>query len=486
VTPPSLRGWFKARYARRLAAAFVATALLAAALTTALVNAAFQDRFSRYVQDQQQQRTNQIVAAAGDIYQQSHRWDTQALDALAVPTAMTGSTLQIRDAAGRIVYDTNDHGQLPAMGAMHRQMMGAGPLGPTQSVPIVVDGTRVGSAVLAVPSGGLPGGEQAFRSSVNRLLLVGGLIAAAAALLLGVVLARRLTRPVRDLAAAAADLAAGNRSTRAAVTSTDELGDLTATFNEMATALQREDDLRRGFVAAVAHELRTPLTILRSEIEAVQDAVRPSTPELFDSLHDETVRLGRLVADLETLAAADAATFTVSRAPHDLSTVAADAVEGLRRRFAEAAISVKTELSPVTVLGDPVRLSQVVTNLLTNAAKFTPSGGRVVLTVSEDGDQATLTVADTGSEIPPDELAHVFERFFRGRNARAGGSGIGLTVASELVAAHGGRLTVTSLPGNGTTFRVTLPALPSSPSRTNFTGPSPAPVTVGIRSRDRR
>ncbi len=295
-----------------------------------------------------------------------------------------------------------------------------------------------------------------------------------------------MTRPVRDLAAAAADLAAGNRSTRAAVTSTDELGDLTATFNEMATALQREDDLRRGFVAAVAHELRTPLTILRSEIEAVQDAVRPSTPELFDSLHDETVRLGRLVADLETLAAADAATFTVSRAPHDLSTVAADAVEGLRRRFAEAAISVETELSPVTVLGDPVRLSQVVTNLLTNAAKFTPSGGRVVLTVSEDGDQATLTVADTGSGIPPDELAHVFERFFRGRNARAGGSGIGLTVASELVAAHGGRLTVTSLPGDGTTFRVTLPALPSSPSRTNFTGPSPAPVTVGIRSRDRR
>ncbi len=156
MTPPSLRGWFKARYARRLAAAFVATALLAAALTTALVKAAFQDRFSRYVYDQQQQRTNQIVAAAGDIYQQSHRWDAQALDALAVPTAMTGSTLQIRDAAGRIVYDTNDHGRLPAMGAMHRQMMGVGPLGPTQSVPIVVDGTRVGSAVLAVPSGGLP------------------------------------------------------------------------------------------------------------------------------------------------------------------------------------------------------------------------------------------------------------------------------------------------------------------------------------------
>jgi len=478
VTRHSLGGWFGGRYARRLAAAFVVTALLAAALTTVLVNVAFSDRFDRYVQDQQQQRVSQLVTAAADSYQQAGGWNRQALDALAAPAAMTGATLQIHDAAGRTVYDTSHSGQLPAMAAMHRQMMGTGPLGPARSLPVVVDGRRVGTAVVAVPTGGLPPGEQAFRSSVNRLLYGGGLTAAAIALLVGVAFARRLTRPVRELTAAAAGFAAGQRDRRAAVTSADELGELAGTFNAMAAAVQREDELRRSFVAAVAHELRTPLAILHSEIEAAQDGVRPTTAELFDSLHDETVRLGRLVADLETLAAADAATFTVRREPVDLAAVAAAAVDGLASRFSEADIAVTTRLTEVRVTGDPLRLTQVVTNLLTNAAKFTPPGGRVTLSVTRDGQRAVLTVADTGPGIPPDELPHVFDRFFRGRNARAGGSGIGLTVVAELVAAHAGRMDVSSPAGQGSTFRVTLPATSSPRSRGDFTAPSPPPVTV--------
>lgn len=211
-------GWFGGRYARRLAAAFAVTALLAATLTTVLVNVAFSDRFDRYVQEQQQQRVSQLVTAAADTHRQAGGWNRPALDALAAPAAITGATLQLRDPTGRTVYNTTQSGQLPAM-SMHRQMMRTGPLDPARSPPVVVDGRRVGTAVVAVATGGLPPGEQSFRSSVNRLLLGGGLSAAAIALLVGIVSDRRLTRPLRELTAAAAGLADGQRSRRATVTS---------------------------------------------------------------------------------------------------------------------------------------------------------------------------------------------------------------------------------------------------------------------------
>jgi len=438
-----------------MTAAFAVTALLAAGLAAVMVNLAFQNRFSRYVNDEQAQRVTQLVRATGETYRRSGGWNPQALDALSIPAAMTGATLQIRDRTGRVVY-TGGGGSPDAM-AMHGQMMGAAPLGPPRDLPVVVNGQTVGTAVVAVPKSGLPAGEQAFRASLNTRLVLAGLSAGTVALLVGAGFARRLTRPVRELTAAAADVAAGRRSRRARVRRGDEFGDLADAFNDMAGSVEREDTLRRSFIAAVAHELRTPLTIMRGEIEAAQDGLRPSTGALLGSLHDESDRLGRLIADLETLAAADAAAFSVRRDPVDLAAVTEHAVAALRGRFEEASVTVTTRLNPVTVSGDSQRLAQIATNLLTNAAKFGGPGGAVTVTVARAEDTAILTVADTGPGIPADELDKVFDRFFRGRNARANGSGIGLAVVAELVAAHDGSVRVTSPPGQGAGFRVELP-----------------------------
>lgn len=228
-------------------------------------------------------------------------------------------------------------------------------------------------------------------------------------------------------------------------------------FDRMAAALAREDELRRALVADVAHELRTPVTILRAACEEMVDGLASPTIERISSLHDEVLRLGRVVEDLGALASADAASLRLDLRPLDLSAVARDVADLLEPRFAGAGLALTTSLTPVSVDGDATRLHQVVLNLLTNALKFTPAGGTVTVTVEPQDRLARLEVTDTGPGIDPDELPHVFERFWRGRDAeRAGGSGIGLAVVAQLVLAHRGRVDVTSEPGRGTTFTVLL------------------------------
>jgi two-component system sensor histidine kinase BaeS len=239
----------------------------------------------------------------------------------------------------------------------------------------------------------------------------------------------------------------------------------------MADALALEDSLRRIQVADVAHELRTPLTVLQATLEAMADGVVAVTPGQLASVHDDVLRLIKIVENLEALAAADATGLVLQPGPVDLADVAARALAMLRPRFEAADLGLEASLTPVTVLGDADRLHQVVTNLLTNALKFTPAGGRVQVETGPGGDpdarSAHLSVSDSGAGIPPDELPHVFDRFWRGSQAgRVAGSGIGLTVVQRLVEAHQGTVSIESRLGEGTrvvlTLRAAAPVLPQA------------------------
>ena len=184
-----------------------------------------------------------------------------------------------------------------------------------------------------------------------------------------------------------------------------------------------------------------------------------ATPDQLTSLRDEVLRLARMVDDLQTLAAADAATLRLSLRRCDLAEVAAAATDSLAGRFEAGGLTVERQFTPAWVMADPRWLHQVITNLLTNALKFTPSGGRVTVQSAARGRSAVLRVTDTGAGIPAGELPHIFERFWRGRQAaQTSGSGIGLAVAAELTRAHGGQLTASSQPGRGTEMTLTLPA----------------------------
>lgn len=329
--------------------------------------------------------------------------------------------------------------------------------------PIVVDGVTVGSVLIeAAPLVPVP--ARLAGTAILRTLRIAILAAAVLAVLVSFLVSRRITRPLVELRAAARALEDGDPGpSRLLRPGPGELGELSAAFARMAAALRRTDELRRTMAADIAHELRTPVTILRGATEEILDGLAPVTREAVDSLHDEVLRLERLVEDLATLSAAEAAGLRLDLRPTDAGEVVRHAVTQLRGRLAEtgqvATVDVAKDSGSLMVVGDETRLGQVVTNLLVNAIAFTPVGGQITAGVRRRDGQVIITISDTGPGMPADVLPHVFERFYRGSAvSNRHGTGIGLAVVSELVAAHGGRVSAASPPGRGATFTVVLPA----------------------------
>lgn len=449
------------RLGTRLVLGSVAGALLAVAIVAVIDAVALRLEFDRFSTEQQDDRAAQVVASLADAYARRGGWAAPDLRAAQQLAAAAGASLRVEDATGAVVLSaTPADAPMPMPMAMMRAMHvdPALGLGPERRETVVVDGRVVGMAMLRFPSGDLLPAEREVRDALARAQWLAAFVAALAAVPVALVVARRITRPIAALAAATAALGRGERGARVAETTDDEIGALARGFNAMAEALEREDELRRKLLGDVAHELRTPLTTLQGHLEALRDGVLRPEPATLASLHDEAARVGRLIADLESLARAEAAALSLERARVDLAAVARDVAAELANAFRAKGVTLELAFASAEVDGDSDRLGQVARNLIANALKFTPAGGRVRVATGRDGPGAFLEVADTGPGIAPEDLPHVFERFWRGRDA-AGvpGSGIGLTVARELARAHGGDIAVTSERGRGTAFRVTLP-----------------------------
>ncbi|HEX6359597.1 sensor histidine kinase [Actinophytocola sp.] len=283
-------------------------------------------------------------------------------------------------------------------------------------------------------------------------------IAAAIVLVLTVgvsmLLAGPVLRPLRAVTAATQRMRAGDRSARAEVRARWEVAELAAAFNQMSEHLARIERQRTDLVNDVSHELRTPLGNIRGWLVAAQDGVADLDPELVESLLEETLVLQHLVDDLQDLAAADAGELR-------LRPVVVDVGELLTQVAGSATAPIAVAASgDLFVLADPVRLRQTVGNLVTNAVRHTPPEGRITLRARRESDVVVIEVSDTGSGIAPEDLPHVFNRFWRADRSRSratGGRGLGLAIARQLVEAHGGRISVASTPGAGTTFTIRLP-----------------------------
>jgi two-component system sensor histidine kinase BaeS len=445
--------------ALRLLGAFAGVAAVAIAVFAGLTLWAGRSDVNELVRKQQQATISNTVAALTDAYLESGVWSAADLRPARAVAIAGDALLEVRDAKGRLVLQAGRGlGPGPLTGTWPERLLHS-TFGPPQTRPIVVGGQRVGTAAVRFPTNTLPPAEHQLRDALTRTVAIGAGIAIVVALAVGWLVAHGITRPLRRLTAAVHRLGAGDRSARANLAAPGELGELAAAVDHMAATLEREDELRRTLTADVAHELRTPVTILTAHHEALADGVEEPTPELLASLQEEVLRLGRLIEDLEALAAAEAAGLRLQREPVDLADVVRRAVELLAPQLRAAEIELSLRLDPgIVVSGDARRLAQIVQNLLANAVKFTPGGGRIDITLTGGDRTARLVFSDTGVGIPADELPHVFDRFWRGRAADGtSGSGIGLAVVDELVRAHRGRASVASTPGEGTTFTVDLP-----------------------------
>ncbi len=370
-----------------------------------------------------------------------------------------GLDVLLADASGRIVYDSTEKDEGKRLSSGDR----------ARALPISRDDGEdvIGYLLLSLPGspGRLGALEERFLDRMRDVLIAGAAVAVVLGLVVGALLSRRLAAPLQRLAAAARAVGAGDLSQHVTVEGSAELAEVGIAFNDMTAALQEEERLRQNLMADVAHELRTPLSVVQGSLRAILDNVYPLDLGEISRLYDETRLLSRLVDDLRELALADAGQLRLNLRPTDIARVIQTTTETFSLAAETQDLHLNVELPDALPLvqADPDRLAQVLRNLLVNALRHTPAGGVVTVSASALSHEVEVAVSDTGEGIAPEDVPHVFDRFWRADPSRvrgegtAGGTGLGLPIAQSLVEAHGGRIWLESEPANGSVVRFTIP-----------------------------
>lgn len=393
----------------------------------------------------QQQIAETVADAAAAAYDAAGGWSGADLsNAMSIGNAAAARPT-IVDSEGLVVASSTN-----GMGA---RGMGVG-MG-TVEAPIIVDGTEVGAVglVFAMMSG------SRVLDVAWSWILVAAVVALIVALAASWVVSRLLVGPIRTMTETARVFTGGDRQSRVRARAPGELGELAVAFNAMADEVVRSDRNRRNLTADVAHELRTPLAALQAGLEELRDGLAQPTPESLAGLHDQSLRLGRVVTDLAELSEVETTGPSLQPALIDLARVAENELTQHDPQLRAAGLQTVTNIAgPLMVRADSDRLHQAIGNLLTNATRYCDPGDTVTVRTASENGHALLEVADTGRGIHASELPHVFERLWRGSAAlHIPGSGIGLAVVREIIAKHGGTVEATSTEGEGTTVSIRLP-----------------------------
>ena len=332
-------------------------------------------------------------------------------------------------------------------------------------ITIEVDGQNVGTLWLARPKVLENPLDREFAAQQDRTIYIIAAVALLLAAMISALLARQLSRPIRELSERTRVLAKGDFETRIDTDRNDELSKLAGDFNELARTLQENRDARRRWVTDIAHELRTPLAIMRGELEAVADGVREFDKGTISSLQAEISRLSRLIADLRELSESDRGSLEYRRTPLELGRLVSDVLAKVEKRIAARGLTLtfgpaERELA---VLGDAGRLEQLLSNLIENSLRYTDAPGTLSVSIEVSGDNVRLTVADSAPGVPDEALPHLFERLYRvdeSRNRATGGSGLGLSICKAIVTAHDGRIEADHSEYGGLAISVVLPLMP--------------------------
>jgi two-component system sensor histidine kinase BaeS len=457
----------------RLTLSYVLLALLCVLMVSALANGVLESSFRRYVRGTLSRNAQQIVAQLGTQARIGGIWDEAAVTAIGMSALEQGMIVKLTNPAGRTVWDATVHNNGLCVQMITHMAQNMASRYPNwhgsyteNRYPVRASFQEVGAVTIGFYGPFFLSDEDlSFINALNRLLLWITLAALSLAVGLGLFMARRITVPLGRVAVATQKIAGGNRDVRITEkTRVRELDGIASAVNDLSQALGEQEALRRRLTTDMAHELRTPLATLQSHLEALIDGVWAPDQGRLAGLHEEILRINRMVADLEKLARYEGDGLALVKSSTDIEALVEGIVRNHEPQFREKGVELRWAAGKreggTRAAVDPDKLSQAFINLLSNALKFTPAGGTVVVSVEEGTGGPEIRVADTGIGIDPEDLTRVFERFFRvdsSRSRATGGSGIGLSIAKAIVDAHGGTLRATSAPGKGSEFRITLP-----------------------------
>jgi signal transduction histidine kinase len=442
----------------KLILAFLIVGLTGTAMVALFVGLATSAEFGNFLFDQGRE---DFVSQLAEYYQGKGSWEgvetLTPFPGLKRPPGgfggiEEGGPFTLVDEAGRVV--------VPGPGHHFGGMMNDGDFG--LSEPILVEDEEVGRLIV---------GRNAFRESVAarsfmqrvlQVLVFGAIGATFAAVLIGIVLARTLTKPLDELTKATQAVTEGYLEQKVPVRSNDELGQLAQSFNQMNENLFRSRESRRHMTADIAHELRTPLSVILGHTEGIRDGVIAPSQDAFEIIHDETLRLSALVEDLRMLTLAEAGELPLEIQSYPPERLINDTVAAYTPRAKREGIIFESKAAPSLseIKIDPGRIIQVLGNLIDNALRYTPQGGKITLEALNVTGAVEFHVCDTGPGVTPEELDHLFDRFYRGdksRHREKGGSGLGLAIAKSIVESHGGKIRAESSPGEGLQVIVELP-----------------------------
>ncbi len=443
----------------KLTLAFLFVGLAGIVLVGLVVGRQTQREFDQLVLNRYQ---TEIIEHLNAYYAQNGSWEGLSLRVLRAQQgsfALSPGQVILANARGEVILGSRDvpHGAVLAPQAL------------AQAAPVEVDGETVGWALFTAfgtrpYSPPFPAPEEEFVTRMWQAILLGAVGAALLALVLGALLARTITRPIKALMAGTQRVAQGELGYQVPVKTADELGELTLSFNQMSSDLDRANIQRRQMTADIAHDLRTPLSVILGYTESLADGKLAGTPDVYAVMYKESLHLNHLIEDLRTLSLADAGELPLQRravAPAALLERTAMAhAQQANEQDINLSVQAPDDLPDIDV--DPERMTQVLGNLVGNALRFTPADGTVTLTAVVQSDHMLLQVTDSGSGIAPQDLPYVFSRFYRGDKSRQqdGSSGLGLAIAKSIVIAHGGAIQASSAPNQGTTFSIYLPLTP--------------------------
>ncbi len=450
----------------KLGGALLLIVVVSVGLMAYLTNISTTREFQQYISRGNMMYTQSLADSLGDLYAEEQGWNNIQETLRSLPLS-TSVRILVTDSSGVIIADTA------------REWLGkeSAEVSLSDGTPITVSGQTVGSLYL-LTSGGMVRGhmggripqaipmvvtsEEDFLERVNDSLWKVGLIAVAVALVIGLILTRQITRPVRALISGARHLTKGELSYRVTVKSRDEIGELADSFNIMASSLEKGEQSRRQLTADIAHELRTPLTVIEGTVDGIIDGVFQPDTEHLRSIKEQTALLTHLISDLRDISLAESGQLKLNLTSTDMVELVRRVVSNYEINAREKNIRIKLEEEPQIseIEADTVRMEQVISNLLVNAIRHTPSSGSISVTIKNDEGGLAISVADTGEGIAPEDLPHVFERFYRSGSSRSrkeGGTGLGLAIVKQMVEAHGGKVWVESKKGTGSIFSILLP-----------------------------